>query len=408
MCVDFLVLISFIIILTVVVLFKLHSLFIVQFLLAIAAILFGSYWFITGFEPIQFNGFWGTILQRGSLTVIESVTAIVGIGNILFGWIYTERDKITLGKSQTSLIQHKFGYGYAASVVTHFAMTVLCLLFSKTGARGGALFAFSALLWGCIPQALICTEIAMNKEGREDIALSLWKESTSGESLETKVSEMIEHLNNSDTYSNKMYWDTLCEEIANWLKEIPKAMTSDSQALEQTANNIVSVSIKLRSIMDKVPKVEQDRYGEFLLETICSKINGFNLGRRGKYKARLLGCAYLHFLYGAEKSSDDTAGMEMKVDHLSAKITALAYYSTKQNVLFRYIISYLRSLLIGLEWYMFLKQKIGVPRYMVLQNELPIDDGSTFAALVFSMFGEKSESATDYPMIAWTQVLGRK
>lgn len=399
--------------------FRLRSLFLIQGILAVVAMASGGYWFVTGEEAFPICASLGAILQRGSLEGIESVAGVVGIGNVLFGWTYAGKDKLTFGKSQNDLIRHLFGPGYAASVMIHFSMTALCLLFTKVGAKQGALFAFLALLWGCIPQALICERIAMNQRYREVTALSMWRDDKADENLDAKVTKMIGLLGESEAYRQGEYWDALCEVMEKWLTSLSEESFRQSASMVQDAEKIAAVSVKLRDIIGKVPPLQQNRCEEALLTTICAKMEG--LGKDGGSNAKdgkvaLLSCAYFHFLFGKVTNPDDlgrkpgSAGeMEGKTDHLSARIAELGYYDTVyQGSCFAHVTSCLRSLLTGVEWYMFLTQRTGVPRHIVHQQPTPpTDDGNAFKALIHAIFGEDSESRDedyDYPSIAWGQV----
>lgn len=412
---------------------RLRSLFLLQGILAVAALVSGGYWFVTGEGLFPVCTPLGTILQRGSLEAIESVAGVVGIGNILFGWTYTGRDKLTLGKSQSDLIRYLFGPGYAASVMIHFSMTALCLLFAKVGDKQGALFAFLTLLWGCIPQALICAMIAMNQRRREATALSMWRKDDTSGALETKVTEMIGHLGESDACKHEGYWDALCEVMAKWLTSLSTESFLQPTSMVQDAEKIAIVSFKLRDIIEKTPTLQQNRYGEALLATICAKMEGS--GEDGGLdvmdsKAALLSCAYFHFLFGTVTNPDDlvrdsgsVGETEGKTDHLSTRIAELGYYDTAyRGSNFTHVTSYLRSLLTGVEWYMFLTRRTGVPRHIVYQQPTPpTDDGNAFKALIRAIFGEDSRVRTraasgedseardeghDYPSIAWGQVKG--
>ncbi len=191
-------------------------LFIVQALLLEMSVLSGLLYF---FDCTLFPhcNFISEQLERGSFEAIGSAAGTVGIGNFLFVWIYSERDKVVLGKLQIELIEETFENGYAASIIIHFSATVLCLLFAKSSARESSLLAFLTLIWGCALQAYICVVIALNKKESEKRALSLWEKG--GNDIEN-LNEMIKFLDQKEIYNHSGYRDLLFKKIAYWLNSV--------------------------------------------------------------------------------------------------------------------------------------------------------------------------------------------
>lgn len=104
--------------------------------------------FATDRDLIDYGCFWN-VIERGTIEALTSVMSIVGVGSILLGWIYSERDKLTLGKSQIDMIHYCYGWGYAGSIIIHFGASALAILMLKCAAKEAALWAFFTVAWGC-------------------------------------------------------------------------------------------------------------------------------------------------------------------------------------------------------------------------------------------------------------------
>lgn len=400
------------------------GLFFTQLFLFVAALFFSSYWFLSGGEFTPPDYWIWTILQRGSLAAIETSAGILGIGNFLFVWIYSERDKLTLGRSQSDLIERQLGrYTYTLSVTVHFISTVLCVLLTKTRVREGAFLAFLTLISGCVLQAMVCFQIALNRRSREKLAIKAWKEEPLGGCyLETPViTKMSEFLGDPAVYANQEYRKVLFLKIGEWLGQFPGANENRSAAGEalgtptvQTGDlsrDIKTVSSRLRAILEKAPVFEASRFSEQLVDAICRNWDTSLDADQGKKEfcfaqAELLACGYLHYLYSIGDNSRTGSAIERKIDFISTRISALTYFSSSHGQTFSHINLFLRKLLEGLEWYLFLTQRTMLPRYTSHRSgKVCGDDAGMFTALIQSIFDKEDPAELRrLTTIAWTQV----
>lgn len=388
---------------------KYPGLLIIQFFLAVLALLWGTIWFLTGIELLP-QGCWiWAILQRGSLSAVETVAGILGIGNILFGWIYSERNKLVLGKTQFDLIQNRYGNLYTASVITHFSATVLCLLFAKTGSREGTLFSFLALLWGCIPQAMICYQIAFNQKSSEDLAIHLWRENEITDYKKASIiTEMIGYLGDVAVYRNQYYRELLFNKFAEWIRKFPEVeIKSRSQlSIKDMANDIRRISLQLRTMMEKVPQREQTHFFGDLFQTTGTYVEAeFAMSNEKLMQTELLCCGYIHYLYTTSGDIPAKPCDAQRVDSLANQISKLIYYTQNQGLVFIHISTYLQELLEGLEWYMFITQRVQLPRYSSKHNRKVSISDEIFIAFIDSVFDyDDKVKLIGNAEMAWKQV----
>lgn len=381
----------------------------VQFYLMILSLLFGGSWFLTGVEMLPPGCWIWQILQRGSLAAIETAAGILGIGNILFGWIYSERNKLILAKTQFELIQSRYANLYTASVIAHFSATILCLLLAKAGAREGAFFSFLTLLWGCIPQAMICYQIAFNQKGSEDIALHLWEKSEMADYKKAAViMEMTKHLGDAAVYGHDGYHELLFHKIGEWLRLFPEIKNQAQLNTAPMTNDIRRISLQLRMMAEKVPEPEQSHFYGDLFKSVSRYIGGgFFSGFTRTEKllqAELLCCGYLHYLYTKSGDVRTTSG-ERQVDTLANQISKLLYYSQDQGMVSVHISAYLQELLEGLEWYMFLTQRVQSPRYSSKRSRKVGVADEIFTAFISSVFDYDDKTELEINAgIAWKRV----
>lgn len=397
------------------------GLFFTQLFLFAATLLFSGHWFLSGREFTPPDYWVWTILRRGSLAAIETSAGILGIGNFLFVWIYSERDKLTLGRSQSDLIERQLGpCTYTLSVTVHFISTVLCLLLVKIGVREGAFLAFLTLISGCVLQALVCFQIALNRRGREKLAIKAWEEEPlRGCYLETPViTNMSGFLGDPAIYTNQKYREVLFLKIAEWLSRFPRANESRLAAGEGTGTSanqtnalsrgIKVVSSRLRAILEKIPASETSRFSEELMDSVCRRWDASLDADQGEKascfaQAELLACGYFHYLYSIGGAS---SAVERKIDFISERVSELTYFSSNHGQTFSHINRFLRELLEGLEWYLFLTQRTTLPRYTSRRNEKVCgDDIDMFTALIQSIFDKEDPAELKrLTAIAWTQV----
>lgn len=367
---------------------KLHLWFPGHFSLAIVTTYISLRWFVTGQEFLfSYGQIWG-IVERGSLDALSSTMGIVGVSCILLGWTYGDRDKVTLGKRQIDMIHHTLGYGYAVSLVTHFAATALCILMLKCTAREAALWAFATVLWGCIPQANICLCIALNRKNREQLALDLWKKECSEKDDKFEVIQnMAEHLNDVDARHNKEYRRAMGINITDWLHSCHENNSSDCGI---TVENIKIASRIYREVSERVPALDQELFEEDIMEAICAQLN---VAEAKNEKALvLLCCGYYRYLY-AQKPSE-----------LSSHINKIVYYSQKGDVTFKLFGELLQDFKYALEWYQFLNHRTGAPEYLATCSRRDPYIGIAFEHLILSIFENDGPSVQQNAKLAWNQV----
>lgn len=386
---------------------KYSSLLFVQFFLMILGLFLGGIWFFTGFEMIPQSWRVWKILQRGSLAAIETVAGVLGIGNILFGWIYSERNKLILGKTQFELIQNRYANMYTASVITHFSATVLCLLLAKVGAREGALCSFLALLWGCIPQVMICYQIAFNQKGSENIALRLWKGTAITDYKKAAVIvEMTKYLGDTAIYVHEGFRECLFYKIVEWLRMFPEIKNQAQLNPTIMANDIRRISLQLRMVAEKVPESEQSHFFGDLFKNTNTYVGEQFVPKKEKLLlAELLCCGYLHYLFTKFGDSRVTSNEMLRVDALANEISKLLYYSQNHGMVYTHISTYLQELLEGLEWYMFLTRRVPLPRYSTKRNRKVSVADEFFIAFISSVFDYDDKTRLEEKVgIAWRQV----
>lgn len=359
----------------------------VPILLTLFAMIFSIAWFFFGEEWTPQEHWLWTILERGSLGAIESVAEILGITNILFGWIYTERNKLTLGKSQLELIEYQFGKFYTGSVAIHFFATALCLILTKVGAREGTLFSFLALSCGCVLQVLICSEIGLNPKNREECSIALWeKESTSPADYVAPavIEDMIRCLSDPSVYVHEGYRDVLFKKLAAWLGDFPEIRQYGQQSFDQMAADIRLISYKLHTLLETVPKSERRYFSEELLQGVCKYLGTATAG--GCAQVELLCCGYVHCIYNMNKTDGTMDEMDRKMDILASHIFGLTYYFQNQDPTSSYTSQFFLKILGGLDWYLFLTQRARLPRYAVIQNSPSAQVNDIFTAFICSIF----------------------
>lgn len=375
----------------------------VPFVFAFFALFFGGVWFISGVELTPQGHWLWPILERGSLAAIEAVAKILGVGNILFGWIYAERNKLTLGKSQLELIEYQFGPIYTWSVAVHFFVTALCLLLAESGAREGAFFSFLALSGGCVPQVMICVEIGLNQKNREECSIKLWEDKNCSYKDPAVIDEMIRYLGDPSVSAHEGYRNVLFKKIADWLSDFPEILNSVPE--DKMAADIRMISDKLHTLLETVPELEQEYFSEMLFRSVFRNLDGIQYSARAYPQVELLCCGYIHNIYNMNKMDGTLEEMDQKIDAMASRISSLTYYFQNQGIASSYGRQFLQKLLGGLEWYLFLSQRIRQPRYAVYQNVTAAQVDNIFVALIYSIFDLTGQNSREYyAKIAWKQV----
>lgn len=184
---------------------RFHLLFPIHFSLALITAFICGTWFLTGREFVfDYGSLWGCI-QRGSLEALSAPMSIVGVGSVLLGWTYGERDKRTLGKRQVDMVHHFFGHGYTISLIVHIVSTVLCLIMLKCASREASLWSFVTVFWGFVSQAIVCLFVTLNRKKQESLALALWETDRRGKDTFQVIQNMVEYLSDADVRCSKAY-----------------------------------------------------------------------------------------------------------------------------------------------------------------------------------------------------------
>ncbi|MGM9628948.1 MAG: hypothetical protein ACI3V4_12830 [Faecousia sp.] len=366
---------------------KIHILFPSHFALALVTLFISAYWFITGQKTLVDYGNAWRVIERGSLEALTSVMSIAGVSSILLGWIYGERDKITLGKPQIDMIHYVFGPGYAFSLVTHFAATALCIAMAKCAAKEAALWAFLTVVWGCIPQAIICLYIALNRGQREELAIQLWQ--YDGRDSTTQLSavrKMAGYLSDVDVRHNKKYCDTLCNIFTRWMLGHYKKNAANYGI---TAEVIRSVSAIFREIMETIPEAEKESFEDNILKTIYQQLEVDERTTQKEVALNLVCCGYLRFLH------------ERNQNHTNQYLQRAMFFSENDNEYYNRVQDYLY----GLNWFQFLCQSSVQPLYYKSTRSYGnVYMRVAFEQLVFSIFEGSEEDIRKYSKLAWRQV----
>ncbi len=342
---------------------------------------------------IDYGCFWN-VIERGTIEALTSVMSIVGVGSILLGWIYSERDKLTLGISQIDMIHHCYGWGYAGSIIIHFGASALSILMLKCAAKEAALWAFFTVVWGCVPQAWICLTIAMNREHREILAVQLWKQQGSVRNEQVGViHKMAGYLNETEVRYNSKYSEALGSVIKNWLLDHYDEK-STSRGISE--GNIKAGSAIFRELIDKISKQDHAAFEEEILKVVCKQLevdNNLNKERKN-IAAHLLGCGYIRFLY-AQASGE-----------VERRISRAVYFYQQENEVYQNCIDWIQDCLCALEWYLFLNQRTEVPRNAhgkSLKTEY-LEKEDAFFQLILSIEEDKSGDLEEIARISWQQV----
>lgn len=374
------------------------------------AVFFGCVWFFCGKELTPQGHWLWTTLERGSLGAIETVAGVLGISNFLFGWVYAERNRLTLGKSQLELIQYQFGKLYTWGVAVHFFATALCLLLTKAGAREGAFFSFLALSSGCVPQVMICFDIGLSSKSREECALKLWnsqKVPFADHESPSVLRKMIQCLSDPDVCANRSYRDALSKKIADWVSNFPEVHKAKQRSLTEMTTDVRMISYEFHVMLETIPNLERVHFVEELFELVCRYWD--DLPNSNEFcpfsRMELLCCGYVHCIYNIHKTDGTVESMERKIDALASRISSLTYYFQHQEGMTADASQFLLRLLGGLEWYLFLTERGLAPRYVTYQDNANTQGGEIFAALISAIFElDNPDGRAKNTQIAWSQV----
>lgn len=366
---------------------KIHLFFPIHFALALITMFISLRWFITGQEFLfSYGNVWEAV-KRGSLDALSSVMSIVGVTCLLLGWSYSERDKVTLGKRQIDMIHHILGHGYALSIVTHIATTAGCMIMTKCSAKEAALWAFVTVIWGCIPQALICLYVTLNRKNRENLALKIWKHD--GKKTDDGfmvVCSMAKHLGDIDVRHNKEYCKTMSGILISWLRN---CNTGEHFCI--TEDIIKAISALFREFAERIPKEDQILFEEDFLKSACNLLS-IEKSDRDKVVLTLLCCGYYRYLY-----------MQAK-ENIAHRIERAVYYSQQTDYVFKELGGLLKDFNCALQWYQFLMQRNRLPEGISNEGLRAEYISTAFEQLITSLFEDDGENAQKYAQLAWNQM----
>ena len=348
-----------------------------QFGLAGLALFICGYWFFTG-RSLLTCGLFQNAVERGTFEALSSAMGIVGIGSLFLGWIFSERDKCTMGKSQIEMIHLCYGRGYGLSIVVHFVFTAVTLIMINCKARGPALISFLTLAWGCVPQMLICMRIGMNKSMRRKLALKLWaKDGENADNLLATVHAMAAYLSDTQIRYDMEYIKVLSgimeKEIGYIIKIYDKSLSITSQKITTTSitsQRITTISIMLRDLFEIIPIQEREYYEEILLKNICAQLctggqnsgtyensenQGCSVGKKDLIMATLC-YGYMRYVSLYYSTSHQP---------LSNRVHLIANFSDLSNNSFASLLNLMSDTENALNWLLFLSRKGNLPRKTV-------------------------------------------
>lgn len=117
--------------------------------------------------------------------ILEAIK-VVGLSNILIGWIYKSLDMQMLGLSYGELIRYQY-HSYHTCSIAHICATICCILAASAGTSESAIIALLAVLYGFFYQGCILYRIVLNPNACEQIAVDRWK----GKIQQTNASSCI-------------------------------------------------------------------------------------------------------------------------------------------------------------------------------------------------------------------------
>lgn len=366
---------------------KFHLFFPVHVSLFLITIYICFKWFIEGTEFVfDYGPIWGYV-QRGSLEALSSTMGIVGVGSVLLGWTYGERDKLTLGKRQIDMVDYRFGRSYPAVLVIHVASTVLSLVTMKCAAREASLWSFITVLWGFLSQAAICLLITLNRKNREKIALALWERECQEIDKPQVIEKMAKQLAEADVRNNKEYRIMIGRILCNWISS-----TYDNNSADYgiSVKNIKTASYIYRVIAENVPDSDRAILEEDILKAACDRVSIIEPMRESSLA--LLCFGYYRYLYAGQAKEREE------------RIHRIGYYVKNQHTELKLFAELLRECHCALQWYSFLNQLEGVPQYGVPARHRKSYMGIAFQHLIVSFFEVPEHDAQSIAILAWDQV----
>lgn len=368
--------------------FKIHPMFRLQFLFAIVSFIFSVWWF-WGDQQLLINcASLSAMVERGTFEALSSVMSIVGVGSIFFGWIYSDRDKLTLGKSHIDIIHYRYSEGYAGSIVVHFCTTALAIVMLKCAAREAALWSFFSVAWGCLTQTIICCNIMMNRITREKYALEMWQQDGGEHGDISVIYKMVECLGDAGVRYNQGFIETLGAVIKCWLLS-----SYNNHIYTNKASDIIkNISIIVRKISDKVPALEHTGFEEKVLRAVVNSIEKEKLSQvKIDDLLMILNCGYISYVYSKDKE---------KTGH---HIEEVLCYFQNDNKTYNTFSKQMQATYCALEWFLFIEKQISAPIGVgseSLENGMACQ-GKNFVQMIHSMFSDLEADSDNHAAIAW-------
>lgn len=389
-----------------------------QFGLAGIALFICGYWFFTGRSLLTCDLFQNAI-ERGTFEALSSVMGIVGIGSLFLGWIFSERDKCTMGKSQIEMIHFCYGRGYGLSIVVHFVFTAVTLIMVNCKAREPALISFLTLAWGCVPQVLICMRIGMNKSIRRKLALKLWaKDGENADNLLATVHAMAAYLSDTQIRYDTGYIEVLSgimeKEIGYVINIYDKSLSITSPkntTTSITSQRITTISIMLRDLFEIIPAQEREYFEEILLKNICAQLctgdqnsgtyessenQGCSVANKDLIMATLC-YGYMRYVYLYYSTSHQL---------LSNRVQLIANFTDSSYNAFANLLDLMSDTENALKWLLFLSSKGDLPRRTVRIVRDYESYKTSFRSFVESTLSDENFSELKCN-IAWEQLYPR-
>lgn len=154
---------------------KIKKFFLVLFsliIILVAISLFTEYFFGHSFFAGICKMKCPVFLQANS---IYEVVKVIGLTNILIGWIYAKLDNTMLGLTYSEILKSQFPM-YALFAGLHFLSTLGCVAVSKAGLSESSILLLLAILIGFIYQGIVFYKIILSSKKCEYLAKLTWFE----------------------------------------------------------------------------------------------------------------------------------------------------------------------------------------------------------------------------------------
>ncbi len=125
---------------------------------------------------------------------IYEVIKVIGLTNILIGWIYAKIDNKMLSISYSEILNSQFPL-YGLFAMFHFFATLACIAVSKAGLSESSILLLIATLLGFLYQGIVFYKIILSSKKCEELAKLTWQEKMKDvEDLEINVLNLAGNL----------------------------------------------------------------------------------------------------------------------------------------------------------------------------------------------------------------------